>query len=52
MQSVSITTNFVSLNSVQARCTQYNIMWSRLSATCHRSVVFSGYTLNTCYMPI
>ena len=24
------------------RCTRYNIMWSSLSATCHRSVFFSG----------
>jgi hypothetical protein len=27
MQSVPITTNVVSLNPVQARCTRYNIMW-------------------------
>ena len=27
MQSVPITTNFVSLNPAQARCTRYNIMW-------------------------
>ena len=25
-----------------ARCTRYNIMWSRLLVTCGRSVVFSG----------
>jgi hypothetical protein len=24
-----------------ARCTRYNIMWSSLSVTCNRSVVFS-----------
>ena len=38
MQSVSITTNVVSSNPVQARCTRYNIMWC-LSVTCGRSVV-------------
>ena len=27
-----------------ARCTRYNIMWSSLSVTCDRSVVFSGYS--------
>ena len=27
MQSVPITTNVVSSNTTQARCTQYNIMW-------------------------
>jgi len=27
MQSVPITTNFVSSNPTQARCTRYNIMW-------------------------
>ena len=27
-----------------ARCTQYNIMWKSLSVTCHRLVVFSGYS--------
>jgi len=27
MQSVSITTNVVSSNSVLVRCTRYNIMW-------------------------
>jgi len=27
MQSVPITTNVVSSNSAQARCTRYNIMW-------------------------
>jgi hypothetical protein len=34
----------VSLNTAQARCTRYNIMWSRLSVTYDRSVVFSGYS--------
>ena len=43
MQSVPITTNIVSLNSAQARCTQYNIMWSSLPVTCGKSVVFSGF---------
>jgi hypothetical protein len=27
MQSVAITTNIVSSNLAQARCTRYNIMW-------------------------
>ena len=27
-----------------ARCTRYNIIWSSLSATCHRSVVFCRYS--------
>jgi len=26
------------------RCTRYNIVWSSLSVTCSRSVVFSGYS--------
>jgi len=34
----------VSLYPAQARCTQYNIMWSSLSVTCNRSVVFSVYS--------
>ena len=29
---------------LMARCTRYNIMWSSLSVTCGRSVVFSGYS--------
>jgi hypothetical protein len=29
--------------SIRARCTRYNIMWSSLSVTCGRSVVFSGF---------
>ena len=33
MQSVPITINAVSSNPVQARCTQYNIMWWSLSMT-------------------
>jgi hypothetical protein len=41
MQSVSITTNVVSSNPAQVRCTRYNIIWSSLSVTCDRSVVFS-----------
>jgi len=43
MQSVPITTDVVSSNPTQARCTGYNIMWS-LSVTCGRSVVFSWYS--------
>jgi len=31
MQSVPITNNVVRSNSIQARCTRYNIMWSSLS---------------------
>ena len=30
------TTNVVSLNPTQARCTLYNVMWSGLSVTCDR----------------
>jgi len=44
MQSVPITTEVVSSNPVQARCTWYNSMWSSLSATCDRSVVFSRHS--------
>ena len=32
------------LHCNQARCTWYNIMWSSLSMTCSKSVVFSGYS--------
>jgi hypothetical protein len=35
------------LNPVQARCTQYNIMWYSLSVTSDKSVVFSGRVLST-----
>ena len=31
---------------LRARCTRYNIMWSSLSGTCSRSVVFSGSSTN------
>jgi hypothetical protein len=31
---------------IRVRCTQYNIVWSSLSATSDRSVVFSGYSTN------
>ena len=40
MQSVSITTDVVSSNLDQGEV--YNIMWSSLSVTCDKSVVFSG----------
>ena len=40
---VPITTNVVSSNRAQARCTRYNIMWSSLSVICGGLVVFSGY---------
>ena len=36
MQSVPITTNVVSSNPYQARCTQYNIMQYSVSVTCRR----------------
>ena len=39
-QSVTITTGVVSSNLDQGDV--YNIMWSSLSVTCDRSVVFSG----------
>jgi len=42
--SVPITTNVVSSNTAQTRCTPYNIMWLSLSLTCDRSVVFSWYS--------
>jgi hypothetical protein len=29
---------------LMVRCTRYNIMWWKLSVTCDRSVVFSGYS--------
>ena len=32
--------------SLMARCTQYNSMWSSLSVTCGRSMVFSGYSVS------
>ena len=40
MQSVHITTDIVSSNLDKGEI--YNIMWSSLSVTCDRSVVFSG----------
>jgi hypothetical protein len=40
-KSVPITTNVVSSNSTLGRCTQYNIMWSNLSVTWCRLVVFA-----------
>ena len=42
--SLIITTNVVSSNPAQARCTRYNIMGKSLSMTCSRSVVFSRYS--------
>ena len=38
LPSVPITTNVVSSNPTQARCTRYNIVWWSLSVTCNRSV--------------
>ena len=40
MQSVPFTTDVVSPNLDQVD--EYNIMWSSLSVTCDRTVVFSG----------
>ena len=37
VQLVPITTNVVSSNPAQMRCTQYNIMWKNLSVTSDRS---------------
>jgi hypothetical protein len=45
VQSVYITSKVVSSNPFMARCTRCNIMWSILSVTCDRSVVF--YTNKT-----
>jgi hypothetical protein len=42
MQSVPIITDVVSSNPAQGKV--YNIMWYRLSVTCGRSGVFSGYS--------
>jgi len=44
MQSVPITNNVVTSNPVHLGCTRYTIMWSSLSVSCSRSVVFSGYS--------
>jgi hypothetical protein len=41
MQSVAISTDIVSSNLDQGEVYNYNIMWSNLSVTCDRSVVFS-----------
>ena len=35
------------LTLFMGRCTRYNIMWSSLSVTCNRSVVFSGYSFSS-----
>ena len=40
MQSVLITTNVMSSNPAQMRCTRYHIMLQSLSVTCGRSVGF------------
>jgi len=42
MQSVTITTDAVSSNLDQGEV--YNIMWESLSATCDKSIVFSGFS--------
>jgi len=39
-----ITTNVVSSNPAQARCTRHNIMWKSLSVTCVRSVFLKTCT--------
>ena len=46
MRTVPITTNVVSSIPAHAWCTRYSIMWSSLSVTCRRSVVFSGSSTN------
>jgi hypothetical protein len=43
MQSLPIGTNLGRSNPTQTSCTRYNNMWSSLSMTCNRSVVFWGY---------
>jgi hypothetical protein len=35
---------FIYYSYILVRCTQYKIMWSSLSVTCDRSLVFSGYS--------
>ena len=40
VQSVHITTNVVSSNPTQVRCTRYIIMWKSLQVICGRSVCF------------
>ena len=47
MQSVSITTNVVSLNPAQARFTRYNIILYSLSVTCTRSMVFTSTPISS-----
>jgi hypothetical protein len=48
MHLVPTTTEAVSSNPTQSRCTRYNIMWYSLPVTCDRSVVFSvSFTNNT-----
>jgi hypothetical protein len=44
MQSVHITTNAVSSYHAQTMSTQYDFMWSNLSATSDWSVHLSGYS--------
>jgi hypothetical protein len=44
---VPITTRVVSSTSTQTGCTRYNIMWSSLSVTCDRSVVFSASSISS-----
>jgi len=44
VQSVPITTKIVSSNPVHGEVYLINIMWSSLSVTCDRSVVFTGYS--------
>ena len=44
VQSVPIATKVASSNPVYGKCTRYNIMGYRLSVTCDRSVIFSGYS--------
>ena len=39
-----LSTIFELYHAIHGRCTRYSIMWSSLSVTCARSVVFSRYS--------
>ena len=49
LQSVwlHISTNVVSSNPTQAKCTWYNILWKKNSVTFDRLVVFFGYMVSS-----
>jgi len=48
MQSVLTTTNYVSSNPAQSRCTQYYIMSWSLSVTCDRSFFVFFWWIRSC----